>query len=728
MKKEPDDYNEQEEKDSPGIWWVLKMLWPSIRAHQKTALLLLLALTGHVIVTVVLAISLENLFDESIPNADIPGVLKTGGVLLAVIFGASVASIYQARLVAELSAGVVFDLQRRIYDHILGMPSSTVSKARSGDLLARFSTDLAPVAQAVGVGVPFVAMYLLVVIGCLGAILWIDWRAGVGTLVLFGGGALLSHGLPELAAEATRRFKETEARVLSLASESVRSHLLINIFGLRSHFGSRFHEVASDQRAAQKESGYRIYITEMMAEYGSMALGAVAIVAGALLAIDGYVTLGALVAIFTLLVHLQEAIYEVTSAGTTLLEASGGLARIQELFDEEQEIDHPHQRVAQPLQQEIRFEDVGLSFGEKEVLSRVSCSIQCGQHVAIVGRSGSGKSTLLRLLMCLLEPASGQITWDGESFSGYSRHSLRQQMGVVFQEPLLIGRTMREVIAPVSEDISDARMEAAVRAASLEDLVKRLPDGLNSPLGEEGRELSLGQKMRIALARALVRNPSLLVLDEISASLDMATEEQIIETINALPAGQTVVSVTHRLSVARTADHIIVLGDGVVLEAGSHEALIQSGGYYANMNSQQTAITVAEDAFHIAPERLQQIPILNQVDAATLKSLSRAFSSCEFSPSDTIIQQGDPSGEFYILFRGKLQVLVGEQEVGRLEDGDFFGEMGLLFDTPRTATIQALTPAHCLRIERDDFEQLVAGVPAIEKTLQAAARLRGSRI
>ncbi|MEM6821677.1 MAG: ATP-binding cassette domain-containing protein [Verrucomicrobiota bacterium] len=727
MNAEPEHF-EDEEEDSPSIWWVLQMLWPSIRVYQKTALLLLLVLTGHVISTVALAISLETLFDKSIPEGDISGVLKTGAVLLAVILGSSIASIFQAHLVAKLSAGVVFDLQRRIYDHILGMRPLSVAKAKSGDLLARFSTDLAPVAEAVGVGVPFVAMYLLVIMGCLGTISWIDWRAGVGTLVLFGSGALLGRGFPELASEATRRFKETESDVLSLASESVRNHVLINIFGLSGHFRRRFREVASDQREAQKQSGYRLYITEMLAEYGSMALVAVAVVAGSLLAIHGHVSMGALVAIFTLLVYLQEGVYEVTSAGTNLIEASGGLARIQELFDEEQESDHSNTRVALPLKKEIRFEDVALSFGGNEVLSSVSFSIKCGQHVAIVGSSGSGKSTLLKLIMHLLEPDEGRITWDGEDLASLSRTSLRKQLGVVFQEPLLIGRTIREVIALGGDRVSDAQVQRASQAASLEGFVAKLPSGLDSPLGEEGNEMSLGQKMRIALARALVRNPSVLLLDEVSASLDIATEDQIIETVKSLPEEQTIISVTHRLSVARTADRIIVLGDGIVLEEGSHEELIQSNGYYAKMNSQQTAITVEEGALYISPERLKQIPILRRVEPQTLAVLSRAFSACEFDEGSTIIRQGDPSEEFYILYRGKLQVLVGEQEVGRLEDGDFFGEMGLLFDTPRTASIRALTPANCLRIAGDDFEKLVAGDPEIEKALRAAAQLRGSRI
>jgi ATP-binding cassette subfamily B protein len=711
---------------STGFWWVLQMLWPSICAHGKTASLLALVLTGHVLSTIALAISLEKLFDEAIPNEDFTGVLSIGLVLLGVLLVATLATFLQARWVAKLSAGIVYDLQRRIYEHILRLPPLSIAKTRSGDLLARFSTDMAPVAEAVGSGVPYLIMYFFVVVGSIGTIIWIDWRAGIGTLVLFGGGALVSRRLPKLASEATREFKEAESRALSVATESIRSHLLMNVFGLEGHFGQQFEAVAADQRKAQERAGYRLYLTEMLAEYGSMSLVALAIVAGAVLSIYGYVTPGSLVAIFTLLLYVQEGVYEMASAGSTLLEASGGLARIQELLDESKEDRDEEKPTASPLERKIHFEDVKLSLGEKVVLSNLTFSIKRGQHVAIVGRSGSGKSTLLRVLMRLLEPDAGRVTWDGDDVRALSRSSLRDQLGVVFQEPILIGSTLREVIGLGRKDVSDEEIEGSIRAAVLEDFVASLPNGLTSPLAEEGGEYSMGQKMRIALARALVRNPSVLLLDEVSASLDTPTEAQIIDTISDLSKEITVISVTHRLSVAQNADHIVVLDNGEIIEEGSHQELIKAGGHYSNLYTQQTAITSHEGKLQIAPDHLAKIPILSHLGEEKRVILATKFKTVRFSPGSTIIRQGEPAKEFFIIHRGKVEVLIGDETIDQLEDGEFFGEIGLLFDVPRRATLRALTPVSCLRLDRDDFERLVAGDDEIEKALLATARFRMS--
>ena len=720
------DVSPENLQENINIWWVLKTLWPSIWKHRVTAGLLILVLTGHVLSTIALAISLESLFDDAIPNKDIGGVITIGGILIGILVVASLAAVLQARWVAKLNAGIIYDLQRRLYEHILRLKSSSVSKARSGDLLARFSTDMAPVAEAVGSGVSYIVMYLFVVVGSVGAILWIDWRMGVGTLILFGGGAILGRRFPNLASKATREFKEAESQVLSAASETIRSHTLISTFGLRTYFARRFKTVAANQRKAQDQAGYRLYLAEMLAEYGSMTLVALTIVAGAFLAIYGYVTPGALVAIFTLLIYVQEGVYEMAEAGSTLLGASGGLARIQELLNRPVEDPDEEKPAIGPLVREIALNKIRLSFDGKKVLSKVSFSIKRGQHVAILGRSGSGKSTLLRLIMRLLEPDKGQLSWDGSNLQDFSRASVRDQLGVVFQEPTLIGNTIREVIAVGRDDLSDDEIEAVIRIAVLEDFAASLPSGLDTPLGEEGRELSMGQRMRLALARALVRNPSVLILDEVTAALDTSTEAQIIDTISDLTRERTIISVTHRLSVAQNADHIIILDGGKIVEEGSHEELMSLGGYYANIHAQQTAISSKGGQLQIAPEHLASIPILSNLGIDKLKLLATRFRQCRFASGSTIVRQGAPSEEFYILHRGKLEVLVGDKVVGRLDDGDFFGEMGLLFKIPRTGTVRALTPASCLRMDRDDFEHLVVGEDGIQATLLAAARYRSS--
>ena len=576
-------------RHSGDLLGVIVALWPPVRQYPWTAGLLIASLTASVIVSVVFSLSLQILFDETIPARDVTQLAIVIGTLLVLLIGTSVVAYFQAKLAATLTANVVRDIQSRLIDQVLHLPASYFTKTAPGSILASFSTDLEPIAYVAGSYGPYLVMYSFVLLACMGAMAWIDGRAAFLTLLMFPV-ALLGRSLAGRAAKATKDFKTAESRVLAAAQDTVRNESFIRAFGIEKFFAARFQTAAQHQFSMQVRASFLVQIWEMIAMHGSMFLAVVAIGAAAWLAVARDITPGAFAAVLMLIFYVQDAAYQIAYAGSGLLWASGGMARIRAfLAIEREDPGDPAAQVA-ALQHAIRFEDVAFAYGDNEpVLSGLSFTIARGETVAIVGRSGAGKSTLLSRLMRFADPEAGRITWDGIDLSEVSRASLRSQLGVVFQEPLLIGGPSSQVLRVGRPEASEEELEDAIARADLAEVVKELPDGLDTRLGEGSHILSSGQKQRFALAQAILRRPSVLILDEVTSALDPAAEAEIIEGIEG--AAPTIIAASHRLNIAKRADRILVLHAGTIVENGTHEALIAAGGVYAHMYARQSGST-----------------------------------------------------------------------------------------------------------------------------------------
>lgn len=727
MYDDDDDDDELEgDDDAFGLGEVVAGLWTWVRPHRSIAALLVLCLTAHLASTLAIALSLERIVDEVLPNRDAGLLVQVVGVMVGVVLLSFLISILQARLVARLGARVVVDVQRALFEQVMRVPQAYFRRTERGDILARFSGDITSIAAAVGEAAPYLVMYALMLVGCIGAVAWIDWRAGLGTLVLLPLGALLNRVVADPAARAVRDYKTREGEVLSTAEEAVRAHVAIRGFGLHTVFRGRFGRRAERKMAQHARASFMVHMGEMTAEYGTMLLVALALAGGSWLALAGHVSAGALVAMFTLLLYIQDSAYEIATAAANLVEAGGGLRRVQAFLDEPAEDVGDLDVAVAPLEREIRLEsvDVGYEPGEL-VLKGVSLTIRRGESVALVGRSGSGKSTVLNLLLRFLAPSAGRVTWDGVDTREVSRHALRARMGVVFQEPLIVRATIAEAVRFGRADASDAEVEQAIRAAALDEVIAELPEGSDTIIGEGGQSLSGGQRQRLALAQALVRNASLLVLDEATSALDPETEARIADTLDALPEGQTVLSITHRMNFARRADRIVVLADGRVAEEGTHDELMLANGLYARMYERQSGFAVgAHGDIVISPNHLRLIPLLRELSADHLETLSDAFVTTRYEPGTTVVREGDRADAFYIVYRGQLEVRVRDQVIAVLEDGDHFGEVALVLNTRRTASIVARTPVTCLRLPREAFVTLMTSNEDLERSIVMASRER----
>jgi ATP-binding cassette subfamily B protein len=370
-------------------------------------------------------------------------------------------------------------------------------------------------------------------------------------------------------------------------------------------------------------------------------------------------------------------------------------------------------------------------------LREASFDIRQGDFVALVGGSGSGKSTVLNLLLRFYDPDSGAITVDGRDVRTVTQDSLRAQIGIVFQDSILFNVSVRENIRLGNPKATDAEIERAMRAAEIHDDVMKMPEGYDTIAGERGARFSGGQRQRLALARALVRDPAILLLDEATSALDPVSEAAINETLSRVAKGRTVVSATHRLATIAHADSIFVLDRTRLAERGRHEELLRSNGVYSFLWRKQAGFTInaAGDQAGVSPERLKDIPILARLGDSILTELPEQFVTERYPAERKVIIQGDPGNKFYILVHGKVDVLQDrpdgtEERIAVLRDGDYFGEVALLEDVPRTATVVTRTPCLFLSLERAEFSALLKRAPDLRATLikTYAARSAGKTL
>jgi ABC-type multidrug transport system ATPase subunit len=352
--------------------------------------------------------------------------------------------------------------------------------------------------------------------------------------------------------------------------------------------------------------------------------------------------------------------------------------------------------------------------------------IPVGKRTAFVGPSGSGKSTVLQILMRLIEPDEGALLVDGVDVRERSLSSLRNQIGVVFQDPFLFNLSLAENIALGGDHPTPEQVQAAATAAEIDSFIDQLSDGIHSNVGESGSMLSGGQRQRAAIARALVANPALLILDEATSALDAATERQINDTLDRAVDGRTVVTVTHRLTSITDYDHIVVLVDGVVESQGTHAQLLSEGGMYARLWSEQTGTPMPVAPAFDPIASLADLPIFRSVDPTRLHQLVATGQPVRFGTGATTTSS---AGGLAIMLDGRAELTNPDGETVLASRGDVVGGAALLRGTEAT-TIRATEPIEILMLSAELIAPFLEGqassfsntlvLPASSKTLVRA--------
>jgi ATP-binding cassette subfamily B protein len=317
------------------------------------------------------------------------------------------------------------------------------------------------------------------------------------------------------------------------------------------------------------------------------------------------------------------------------------------------------------------------------------------------------------------------VLFDGVDIREATLDSLRGQMGIVFQENFLFNTTVRENIRLGNLAATDAEVEAAAKAAEIHDMILSMPQGYDTVVGERGGRLSGGQRQRIAIARAILRNPAVLLLDEATSALDPRTEAAITETLDRLSRGRTTIAVTHRLSSVVNADQIYVFDRGMLVEQGNHDELLRRNGLYARLWQEQGGYVIGAGVQYVGVEaaRLQAVPLFAQLDGDLLAALAQRLAVERYPAGDVIVNEGEPGDKLYVIHKGQAEVLAydpagNQRHLAVLREGDYFGEVALLYDVPRTATIRALTPVQLYSLSKEDFNILLGAVPGLREQLE----------
>jgi ATP-binding cassette subfamily B protein len=717
-------------QDAQPMLGVMAMVGRSLRylrpyaKQQAWILVLMAASTGFE--QAVLPLSQKYLIDSAIGQRKVALVFELLGALLALFVVQGVATLVKDYLTARTGAQVMSGLRAKLFEHLQALSMGFHARSAVGDLLARFSTDMENVERALTQGLQgLIAAVLGIVMGIL-VMFGLEWKlslVSIATWVVF----ILGPGLiGPRAAKASYTRQEDVGAVSTEVQENLVGQAVVKVFGLEKQAVTRFRVHLDKLLKSETRLGFLSSLYGMAASLSNAFVQVITLGIGGYLVIKGEMTLGTLVAFLGLQSGVIGPILQLSQVMAEMQQATGGLQRVEEVLDEQTVVaDAPNARAMPAFAKEIRFDGVEFSHTrEQPTLRGVSFTLPAGGWYALVGTSGCGKSTTLSLLMRLHDPAAGRVLIDGTDVREYTQASLRGQMGVVLQDSFLFNLSVRENIRYGRLDAADQEVEAAAQAAEIHAGILALPEGYATVVGERGGRLSGGQRQRVAIARALLRNPKLLLLDEATSALDPQTEAAVNATLQRVGQDRTVVSVTHRLDGVVHADRILVFDRGQLIEQGTHAELVAKDGLYAQLWYQQHG-----SPGEIEARLLSRVPIFRRLSAPQVAALARLVTLERFASGDLIVREGEPGDRLYLVAQGHVEV-IAEGAAGRsrrlaeLRDGDYFGEVALLRNTPRMASVRALSPTSALVLARQPFLALLEANPELRAAFEASVLAR----
>ncbi len=581
----------------PDISGTLALVWKSLRGYRRQLVLGTVVTILGVGVGLIPPLLIRELIDTAIPRHDLTLILLLGGGLILFPVGSALLGLGQNYLSIVIAQGMIADLRERLYRHVQSLGLEFFTWTRAGEIHTRFLNDAGGLQNVLTQSFVGTFANLVTLVGALVIMLIIDWR-----LALVAALALPAFAFPILHFGRQRYAAMERAQAalgdLSVSLEetlSLSGAIVVKSFGTEEREAGRFNvvneRVRREQVAQLVVGQWLSVIVQSLAALGPALLYTY----GAYLVITHQVALGTIVAFATYLAQLYAPASSLAGANATLL---GGLAlfdRVFQYLEVPASVPEPLEPRPLPLQPQegITFDHVSFKYpgkaSNKEVLHDVSFAAPLGQLTALVGPSGAGKSTLLALAARFYDPTSGSVRLDGIPLSEIARHDLRRRLSVVTQELFLFHASLQENICYGFPDASRAEVEAVVQAAQLQDLLERLPDGLDTIVGERGYRLSGGEKQRVAIARALLCQAPYLLLDEATSSLDSQVERLIQAALEKLVKGRTVIAIAHRLSTIQRADQILVVQQGHIVERGTHETLLRQSGLYQRLYVAQFA-------------------------------------------------------------------------------------------------------------------------------------------
>jgi ATP-binding cassette subfamily B protein len=593
--------------------------------HWKAWLIILVCVAATAALGVLPPLAVRALLDTAIPHGDVRLLLLLVGGVVGLSVGTGLVGVVQNYVSAQVGEAIVFRMRGRLFRHLQRMSLPFYTRTRAGEIVSRVSNDVAAVQSTAASTLIAIASNVFTVIATSVVIFAMDWRLALLALAIVPGLYLPTRTVGKFRRRLAGETQEAQADLLAFLQErlNIGGMLLTKFFGQAGADADTFDGYGRQVMTLNVRQALAGRWLSMVLSVISVAGPALIYAYGGLLAIRHQITVGTIIAFVAYLTSLYRPLANLANVYVDVQAALAIFERIFSLLDAEPEVqDRPGAiELPTPVRGHIRFEEVGFIYpsapakpkedengqagdgdlGDRFALRALNFEILPGERVALVGPSGAGKTTISYLLPRLLDPSEGRITLDGWDLRDVTQESLRANIGVVTQETFLFHATVRENLLYARLDATEAEVIAAAKAANAHDFIAALPEGYDTVVGERAFRLSGGERQRLSIARALLKDPRILVLDEATSSLDATSEYLIQQALETLLAGRTSLIIAHRLSTIRTADRILVVDRGCLIESGRHDDLLAAGGLYATLYRRQFGRKQAEDGWKDEP-------------------------------------------------------------------------------------------------------------------------------
>ena len=562
---------------------------------------------------------LKPIINDYILPGDFPGLIRMLCVLGGAFALSAACSYAYARIMVHISQNTVAAIRRDLFNHLQSLPLRYFDAHQSGDLMSRFTNDIDTVSEMINSSFANLISCALTFLGTIGMMLYLNW---VLTLITFAFLALMLLTVKTIGGRSRVSFQRQQAALGSVngyVEEMIEGQKVIKVFNHEGKTIDQFDTLNESYR--QAATAAQAYASSMMPAMGNLSRinYAVTCCVGGLLAIGGVGDIGSLAAYLLYVKQVSQPIAQISQQMNTILAAVAGAERIFAVMEEPPETDEgktvlvrvekdgekltevPHRTghwawksadgELTELRGDVRFEHVDFGYtAEKQVLRNVSLYAKPGQKIAFVGSTGAGKTTVTNLINRFYDISAGTITYDGIDVRNMEKNSLRRSLGVVLQDTHLFTGTIADNIRYGRPDATDEQVIAAAKLANADTFIRHLPEGYNTRITGDGGSLSQGERQLLAIARAAVSDPPVLILDEATSSIDTRTEKLIEKGMDSLMAGRTGFVIAHRLSTVRNAQAILVLEQGEIIERGDHEDLLKQKGRYYQLYTGQSEL------------------------------------------------------------------------------------------------------------------------------------------
>ena len=531
------------------------------------------------------------IIDNYIIPKDVSGAVRMLGVLAAVFVGSSILTWLQTYVMIRVAQKTIRQLRQELFKKIQSLSLAFFDKRQQGDLMSRMTNDIDNLNAALSQSVIQIVSSSLTIVGTAFALLYLNWILALVTLTVV---PLIVWATKQIIKRSSVNYVARQKHLGQLngfIEESISNSDITTLFGKEAVTVQQFKEANERLRgSAMRADIISSFMGPINNFMNNLGLGLV-IGAGAIMAVNGLVTIGIIASFVTYTRQFFRPINQLSNLLNTFQSAIAGAERVFEILDEKDEVaDVPNAIEKAQMSGDVRFEQVQFHYeAGKPVLQGITFHAKPGETVALVGPTGSGKTTIIQLLIRFYDATGGKLLLDGEPITSYKMENVRNHVGVVLQDTYLFSGTVRENIRFGKLQATDAEVEEAAKIAYAHNFIKYLPEQYETRLTSGGMNLSQGQRQLIAIARAILEDPDILILDEATSSVDTMTEVHIQKGLNNLMQGRTSFVIAHRLKTIENADQILVIKDGTILEQGNHETLMAQNGFYTTLQNQLSA-------------------------------------------------------------------------------------------------------------------------------------------